>query len=71
MRPYCKIKFLEEAGLAKRVAGARYLRELESAGLVRAEKAGKEVLFINYRLVELLTGNSKPIQPGTNARCGT
>jgi cell filamentation protein, protein adenylyltransferase len=55
VRPYCKIRFLEEAGLAKRVTAARYLRELETAGLVRAEKVGKEVLFINYRLLELLT----------------
>ena len=29
MRPYCKIRFLEEAGIGKRVTASRYLHELE------------------------------------------
>ncbi len=54
-RPYCKIRFLEEAGLARRVTASRYLYDLEAAGLVKAAKAGTEMLFINERLLELLT----------------
>lgn len=54
VRPYCKIRFLVEAGLGQRVAVARYLRALEKADLVRTKKVVNEVLFINYRLVDLL-----------------
>ena len=54
VRPYCKIRHLEEAGLAARVTASSYLQELEKAGFVRAQKAGTERLFINYRLVDLL-----------------
>jgi len=53
-RPYCKIRHLEEAGLARRVTASRYLHDLEAAGLVRSVKAGTERLFINERLLELL-----------------
>ena len=39
---------------AIRITASSYLRELEKAGFVRAQKAGTERLFINYRLVDLL-----------------
>jgi Fic family protein len=55
VRPYCKIKFLEQAGIAGRVTASSYLRELEKTGFVRSVKIGTERLFINYRLLELLT----------------
>jgi Fic family protein len=54
VRPYCKIRHLEEAGLGNRVSCSRYLHDLADAGLVNKTKAGKEILFINERLVKLL-----------------
>jgi Fic family protein len=55
VRPYCKIRFLEEAGIAKRVSASRYLKDLEKIGLLHSVKAGKEMLFINHRLLKLLS----------------
>ena len=54
VRPYCKIRHLEEAGLGNRVSASRYLHDLADAGLVAKVKAGKEILFVNERLVKLL-----------------
>ena len=55
VRPYCKIKFVEEAGIAKRVTASRYLHELAERGFVTEVKVGTEILFINHRLVDLLS----------------
>ncbi|HYR58001.1 MAG TPA: Fic/DOC family N-terminal domain-containing protein [Chthoniobacteraceae bacterium] len=54
VRPYCKIRHLEEAGLGNRVSSSRYLHDLAEAGLVAKTKSGKEILFVNERLVKLL-----------------
>ena len=54
VRPYCKIRHLEDAGLAARVSASRYLHDLADAGLVAKVKSGKEILFVNERLVKLL-----------------
>ncbi len=54
VRPYCKIRHLEEAGLAARVSASRYLHDLADTGLVAKVKSGKEILFVNERLVKLL-----------------
>ena len=54
-QPYCKIRFLEECGIAKRLTATKYLRALEKAGFVVPVKKGKELIFINHRLWRLLT----------------
>lgn len=59
-QPYCKIRFVEEAGIAKRLTATKYLRELEEAGFVRSMKRGTELIFINYPLWELLTDEPLP-----------
>lgn len=53
--PYCKIQFLERAGLGARQTCSKYLRELERLEILHGEKVGREVYFINRGLVELLT----------------
>ena len=53
-RPYVKIRFVEEAGIAKRVTASRYLHELAEKGFVTPMKVGAEMLFINHRLIDLL-----------------
>lgn len=59
-QPYCKIRFVEEHGIAKRLTATKYLRELEKAGLVVPVKKGTELIFINHRLWRLLTDEPLP-----------
>jgi Fic family protein len=54
-QPYCKVKFLVERGLAKRQTAADYLKELESAGFLKSKQAGREVLYLNIRLYDMLS----------------
>ena len=41
--------------LAERKTAAAYLRELEKAGILRSHKSGREVLFLNVKLFQLLS----------------
>ncbi len=59
-QPYCKIRFVEEAGIAKRLTATKYLRALEKAGFVVPTKRGTELIFINHRLWRLLTEEPLP-----------
>jgi len=52
-QPYCKIKFLEEHGIAKRQAAAEYLKSLEELGLLESKKVGKELLYLNKALYDI------------------
>lgn len=53
--PYCKIRFLEEAGLAKRQTAANYLQQLEEIGLLHSVKIGREQYYINKKLIKILS----------------
>jgi Fic family protein len=59
-QPYCKIRFVEQAGIAKRLTATKYLRALEKAGLVVPVKKGTELIFINHHLWRLLTDEPLP-----------
>lgn len=52
--PYSKIKFLEDRGLAKRQTAAEYLKTFESIGLLRSQKIGREIYYINDALIDIL-----------------
>jgi len=54
-QPYCKIQFLERAGMGTRQTCAKYLRELERLGVLHGQKIGREMYFINKGLFDLLT----------------
>jgi Fic family protein len=54
-QPYTKVQHLVEAGIAERKTAAVYLRELEKAGILRSHKSGREVLFLNVKLFQLLS----------------
>ena len=54
-QPYTKVQFVVDAGIAKRQAAAEYLRELEKIGIVKSQKIGKEVLYLNVELYDLLS----------------
>ena len=53
-RPYCKIQFLVNAGIAKRQTASNYLRELSEAGLLDVVTVGREKLYVNRRFLDLL-----------------
>lgn len=44
-----------EAGIAQRQTAAVYVKQLAAAGVLEEVKAGREKLFINPRLMQLLT----------------
>ncbi|MEX0845011.1 MAG: Fic family protein [Balneolaceae bacterium] len=54
-QPYCKVKFLVDRGIAKRQTAADYLKELEDAGILKSKQAGREMLYLNVRLYNLLS----------------
>lgn len=53
-QPYCKVKHLVDRGIAKRQTAADYLRELEDAGILKSKQVGRENLFLNVGLYDLL-----------------
>ncbi len=53
-QPYCRIGNLVEAGIAKRQSASTYLKTLVSIGLLEERKSGRERLFVNPALLELL-----------------
>jgi len=54
-QPYCRIANLVEAGIAQRQAAARYLKALVEIGVLEERAFGREKLFLNTSLLELLT----------------
>ncbi|NRT16430.1 Fic family protein [Flavobacterium sp. 28A] len=52
--PYTKRNQLEKAGLGTIKTVGNYLKELENQGLLKSEQLGKEKLYLNFRLLEVL-----------------
>lgn len=55
VQPYCRIQNVVEAGIAKRQTAAVYLKKLCKVDVLEELKVGREKLFINSRLMRLLT----------------
>lgn len=53
-QPYSKIEFVVKRLNVERKAASRYLRELEDLGILKSHKIGRETLYINRKLVEIL-----------------
>jgi Fic family protein len=53
-QPYTKGQFLVDAGIAERKTAAEYLKILAEAGILALHKVGKENLYLNLKLYELL-----------------
>lgn len=53
--PYIKVNILEKKGIAKRQTAADYLKKIEQIGLLKSEKIGKEVYYINTELLKILS----------------
>lgn len=52
--PYCKNEFLVEAVGVERKAASRYLHNLEDIGILKLYKIGRENIYININLMNLL-----------------
>jgi Fic family protein len=50
---YTKIDHLVQDGVASRNVASKYLKALESIGILKSEKAGRSVFYINTRLYDL------------------
>lgn len=55
VQPYCKIRFLEEAGIAKRQTASSYLQELEHIGVLESRKDWREIIYTNPALLKILS----------------
>ena len=53
-QPYSKIEFVVNRLKVERKAASRYLKELENIGVLRSYKVGRETLYINKELIEIL-----------------
>lgn len=53
-QPYSKIEFVVNKLGVERKAASRYLKELEAIGIVESQKVGRETIYINKELIEIL-----------------
>ncbi len=53
-QPYCRISALEDNLKITRFTASKYLQELEEIGLLKGEKVGRDMLYINKPLFSLL-----------------
>jgi len=54
-QPYTRIAFLERKGIAMRQTASEYLQALEEIGLLRSERRGREVYYVNDALLRALS----------------
>lgn len=57
-QPYCRIQNLIEKNVAKRQTASSYLKELVKMEILTEASIGKEKLFINQRLLELMNAET-------------
>jgi predicted transcriptional regulator len=53
-QPYSKIEYVVNKLNVERKAASRYLKELEQIGIVESQKVGRETLYVNKELIEIL-----------------
>jgi Fic family protein len=54
-QPYCRIAVLEERNIASRNTASKYLRRLEELGILETEPGGRENLYRNKELYNILS----------------
>jgi Fic family protein len=57
-QPYCRIANVVDAGVAQRQAASRYLKAMAAIGVLEERSFGREKLFVNTKLLELLTAET-------------
>ncbi|WP_421921174.1 Fic family protein [Marinifilum sp.] len=53
-QPYSKIEFVVNKLGVERKAASRYLKELENIEVLKSQKVGRETLYVNKELIEIL-----------------
>ena len=61
-QPYCRISNLVDKNIAKRQTASEYLKKLETIGVLKEEKVGRENIYINSKLMDLLSKNSNKFE---------
>lgn len=56
-QPYCRIGNLTRQNIAKRETASRYLKALVAKGVLSERAYGREKLFVNVRLMNVLVGD--------------
>jgi len=54
VNPYSKVEFISKSIGVERKAASRYLHQLADIGVLAFYKAGKENIFINAALMDIL-----------------
>jgi Fic family protein len=62
-QPYCRIRNVVRRGQVTRQTASTYLHGLSEAGVLREVKRGREKLFVNTRLMALLTRDANDVEP--------
>ncbi|WP_304641650.1 protein adenylyltransferase Fic [Pseudomonas sp.] len=70
-QPYCRIGNLVDAGIAQRQTASVYLKQLCDIGVLQERQAGKEKLFVNPRLLALISSENHHFQPFTTQDSST
>jgi Fic family protein len=63
VQPYCRIRNLTDAGVAKRQTASTYLAQLVEIGVLHEIRVGREKLFIHPNFLRLLTSEEHPVFP--------
>jgi Fic family protein len=53
--PYIKISVLEKYNIAKRQTASEYLKKIESLGWLKSFKMSRDVYYVNYKLIDILS----------------
>lgn len=53
-QPYCRIYAMEKHLNISRFTASKYLKELEEKGILKSEKAGRDMLYLNKELFDLM-----------------
>lgn len=53
-QPYSKIEYVVEKLKVERKAASRYLKRFEQIGIISSEKVGRELIYLNTRLIDIL-----------------
>lgn len=53
-QPYCRIASITEAGIAGRKTASEYLKRVEELSLIKGAKVGREVIYLNPGLLDIL-----------------
>jgi Fic family protein len=62
-QPYCRISNIVDAGLAQRQTASTYLQRLTELGMLKETKRGRDKLFVNPRLLGVLTQEANTFPP--------